>query len=434
MSKTQTEAPAAAHGLNVRVITQCRVCGSRELAPIISLGSIYVSDFVTDRTLSAEETYPLELVLCEPVKGGWGLLQLRHTVDPSKMYNFYYYHSGTNALMRQALADITRQAEKRVSLKRGDRVLDIGCNDGTLLRSYRTKGLTLAGFEPAKNLIPEARVGTTKVINDYFNYDAFEQNFQGQKAKVITSIAMFYDLDDPNAFVSDIVKCLDEEGLWIIQMSYLPLMLKQNAFDNLCHEHLEYYSMMSLQNLLKRHGLRAVDVELNDVNGGSFRVYIQREGRRAPSKGLARVTAMERSEKRMRLAEKETYFHFAARVDQVREEVYHFIKHETARGKTVYVYGASTKGNTLLQYFNLDHRLITAAAERNPDKFGKKTVGTMIPIVSEEEARNARPGYFLVLPWHFLKIFIEQEKKYLESGGHFIVPLPKMRIIPPIKG
>ncbi len=419
--------------LGVKVVTSCRVCGKPDLDLILSLGSIHVSDFVTDRTVQGEETYPLELVLCDPAAGGCGLLQLRHTVDPSKMYNFYYYHSGTNDSMRRALEDITRQAERRVRLAKGDLVLDIGCNDGTLLRSYRAKGLKLVGFDPAKNLIPEAEVGTTRIINDYFNYEAYEKHFPRKKAKVITSIAMFYDLDDPNKFVSDIVSCLDQDGLWVIQMSYLPLMLKRNAFDNICHEHLEYYSLFSLQNLLRRHGLRAVDVEENDVNGGSFRVAVRFADKDAPPAGLRRVAAMEKNEKRLGLCDKETYFDFARRVDAVREEVYHFIRREAGKGKTVYVYGASTKGNTLLQYFNLGRRLIQRAAERNPDKFGKKTVGTLIPIISEEEAREAKPDYFLVLPWHFLKNFIKKERKYLRSGGRFIVPLPRMRILPPLR-
>lgn len=415
--------------MNMRTITHCRVCACEHLSPIISLGSIYVSDFVTDRASTAEETYPLELVLCDPAKGGCGLLQLKHSVDPSKMYNFYYYHSGTNALMREALSDITRQVQKRVRLKKNDLVLDIGCNDGTLLRSYSVRGLKLAGFDPAKNLIPEARVGTTKIINDYFNATAFKKTLPGKRAKVITSIAMFYDLDDPNQFVSDIVECLDEKGLWVIQMSYLPLMLKTNAFDNICHEHLEYYSMMSLEALLKRHGLKAVDAELNDVNGGSYRIYIMREDAKTPAAGLERVKKLEVMEKRMKLADIETYYSFAARVDAIREKICRFIRQEVKRGKSVYVYGASTKGNTLLQYFNLDHTLIKAAAERNPDKFGKKTAGSWIPIISDDEARAEKPDYFLVLPWHFLKGFLKQEQGYLKSGGRFIVPLPEFKLI-----
>jgi hypothetical protein len=206
-------------------------------------------------------------------------------------------------------------------------------------------------------------------------------------------------------------------------------MLETNAFDNICHEHLEYYSMTSLKALLSRHGLRVVDVELNDVNGGSFRVYIKHDGVKAPASGLLRVRRLEAKEKSMKLADIRTYQRFAARVDTIRKKLFRFIKGEVKRGKTVYVYGASTKGNTLLQYFNLDHTLISAAAERNPDKFGKKTAGTWIPIVSDEDARKAKPDYFLVLPWHFLKGFIVQEKAYLKAGGRFIVPLPAFKII-----
>lgn len=418
--------------LPLRTIEACRVCGGTELALILSLGSLYVSDFVTDRTIpSPEERYPLELVLCDPEKGGCCLLQLKHTVDPSKMYNFYYYHSGTNALMRQALADIARQASKRAALKKGDLVLDIGCNDGTLLRSYAQKGLKLVGFDPAKNLIPEAKVGTSLIINDYFNADAFEKKLGGKKAKIITSIAMFYDLDDPNRFVADAARCLHPEGVWIIQMSYLPLMLEMNAFDNVCHEHLEYYSMTSLENLLKRHGLKMVDVELNDVNGGSFRVTIRHEDAQERPAGARRVAELKRREKKQRLDEKETYIRFGERVLAIREKLYHFIHSEVKKGKTIYAYGASTKGNTLLQYFNLDSSLIAGAAERNPDKYGKKTVGTMIPILSEDEARSRRPDYFLVLPWHFLKGFLKQERRFFKAGGRFIVPLPEVRILPP---
>lgn len=420
--------------LPFRAIEKCRVCASPELTSILSLGSIYVSDFVTDRTIpSPDEQYPLELVLCNPQKGGCGLLQLKHSVDPSKMYNFYYYHSGTNAMMRKALADITHQAQARVKLKKGDFVLDIGCNDGTLLRSYTEKRIKLVGFDPAKNLVPEARVGTTRIINDYFNYAAFEEVYPGKKAKIVTSIAMFYDLDDPNRFVSDVVGCLHAKGLWILQMSYLPLMLEQNAFDNICHEHLEYYSLFSLGNLLRRHDLKIVDVELNDVNGGSFRVYIKHASASVTPQGAKRVEALEKNEKKLKLAERETYFEFAERILAIREKLYHFVRSEVEKGKVVYAYGASTKGNTLLQYFNLDHTLIQSAVERNPDKFGKKTVGTMIPILSEEEARARHPDYFLVLPWHFLDIFLKQEAKFLKSGGRFIVPLPQIKIIPPLK-
>jgi hypothetical protein len=389
-----------------------------------------VSNFVetTEETPKA----PLELVLCDARRGGCGLLQLWHTVEAGFLYRNYWYRSGVNPSMRLALADITANVERLVRLAPGDIILDIGSNDGTLLRSYTTQGLRLVGFEPATNLMPYAQDGTTAVINDFFTIERFQKMFGNVGAQVITSIAMFYDLEDPNTFVADVGACLDPEGIWIIQMSYLPSMLTQNAFDNICHEHLEYYSLLSLRVLLERHKLRIIDVTVNDVNGGSFRVAIthDRNTSIAPPPGAAdRMQRLESREKQLHLDDERAYRAFAERVERRKEQVTRFIRAEGAKGKTVYVYGASTKGNTLLQYFQLDHTVIRAASERNPDKWGKRTVGTLIPIISEEQARSERPDYFLVLPWHFLTEFREREKAFFASGGKFIVPLPHFQVL-----
>lgn len=409
----------------------CRSCSSSALTPVISLGEQYVSDFVDEPTADVLKS-PLDLVLCDVASGGCGLLQLRHTVPADFMFRRYWYRSGVNATMTAALQDVANVAEQLISPSKGDIVVDIGCNDGTLLRSYKTEGLTLVGFEPATNLIPFAKVGTTAIINDYFTLEKYREQFPKSRAKIVTSIAMFYDLEDPNKFVEDVSRCLDDEGVWIIQMSYLPSMLNQNAFDNICHEHLEYYSMTSLRNLLGRHSFEIFDVELNDVNGGSFRVYVKHKG--CHSLGYQedereRCSCIGKLEEDTRLTETGTYLGFASRVKSLRERLYGFVKTEHEKGKTIYVYGASTKGNTLLQFCNLDHKLISAAADRNPDKWGKRTVGTLIPIVSEEQARTDRPDYFLILPWHFLDEFLKREKTYLDGGGRFIVPLPEFRLI-----
>lgn len=414
-----------ANNKNLRTITACRSCGSKQLLPVLSLGNLYVSNFI-DSPESKEIKMPLELILCHSNDGGCGLLQLKHTVPPEQLYRNYWYQSGINKTMQEELANIALRATQLIALKPGDFVLDIGSNDSTLLRSYKNKDLQLIGFEPAKNLMPYARVGTSQIINDFFNYETWGKFFGKTKAKIITAIAMFYDLDNPNKFIADIVKCLDDQGVFIIQMSYLPSMLQQSAFDNICHEHVEYYSLASLRPLLKRHRLEVFDVELNDVNGGSFRIYIQHEGCRSINN---RVRELENYEEKLNLSDRKTYDDFASRVISLKEKLYNFIKNEVEKGKKVYVYGASTKGNTLLQFFKLDYRLIKAAADRNPNKWGKKTVGTLIPIISEEQARKEKPDYFLILPWHFLKEFIRREDNYLRAGGKFIVPLPNFRII-----
>ncbi len=414
------------------VRTTCRVCGSSNLADILSLGSLYVSDFVDSAEDGGLEA-PLDLVLCNIENGGCGLLQLRHTVSHEAMYRNYWYRSGMNKTMTDELNSIAAKVEEMAKLKEGDFVIDIGANDGTLLRGYKTKGLQKIGYEPARNLGKYNSIGTTKVFNDFFGAGPWQKEFGDKKAKAITSIAMFYDLEDPNAFVGDVAKCLDPEGVFIIQMSYLPLMLSQNAFDNICHEHVEYYSLLSLENLLKRQKLEVFDVETNDVNGGSFRVYIRHQGKGksiAVTKGAPeRVSAMRAEEKKIGLHEKKVHDEFVKRVKKIKDQLTNFIKEEKKKGKKIYVYGASTKGNTLLQYFNLDSSLISAAAERNSDKWGKKTIGTLIPIISEEQARKDMPDYFLALPWHFITEFKSREAEFLKRGGKFIVPLPEFEII-----
>jgi hypothetical protein len=341
--------------------------------------------------------------------------------------------------MRNALADVANKVETLIHLREGESVVDIGCNDGTLLTSYKTGGIRKIGFDPAENLAVFSRKVADKLVVGYFEAEAFQSDadLRGRRPKVVTSIAMFYDLENPNKFVSDIKTVMDPEGLWIVQMSYLPLMLKTNEFGNICHEHLEYYSLTSFEYLLNLHGFEIVDVELNDINGGSLRAYIRNRNADpnrfadATYRELAgeRVQSLREQEVRLGLDDIEVYREFAVWVNRIKEDVVGFIREQVGRGKTVYVYGASTKGNTLLQYFGLDRSLITAAAERNPDKWGKVTVGTHIPIVSEEEARAAKPDYFLVLPWHFLEEFRLREKAYLLSGGKFIVPMPHFTLI-----
>ena len=763
--------------------TSCRVC-SGPLDDVLSLGEHYVSNFPRPGEDHGTRA-PLELALCRSCR----LLQLRHTVSGELMYRNYWYRSGTNSTMRGALAEIAHTAEHLVPLAAGDSVLDIGCNDGTLLAAYRTPGIVTIGFDPAENMAPHSRRVASKVVTSFFALDAFrrEAELRNCRPKIVTSIAMFYDLEDPGRFVSDVKAVMDPEGLWIVQMSYLPLMLKQRAFDNVClppgglvvtarglrpiekvsegdlvltgrgrfrrvlrkfqrdyegelvevqgwglghrmrltpnhpvliaaprpgdperyvpaealrvgdvigrpvwtedqdlevidtpprgthrpgstirtlgvnetlmevcglylaegftyhkrfdkvffsfgkhegplvkhcvdllrglgfsarvrptatslvvescgaiarflghwfgrgaarkrvpmwalrlpakklaallggyaagdayvyrggryvrantvseqlafdltvvgnklghrvsisrqhkeprylfdrptpsaqrplwdvliclepekqmktylrngmqlsrvrrlarveyegpvfnleveddgtyvtpggtvhncHEHLEYYSMESFESLLQRHDFEIVDIELNDVNGGSMRAYIRNRSATAAAFGDAtyRSLAAERTRKlreqeaALRLDTAKPYAEFAHWVERIKGDVVAFIKDQAGRGRTVYVYGASTKGNTLLQYFGLDRSLIRGAAERNPDKWGRETVGTRIPIVSEEEARNARPDYFLVLPWHFMEEFQAREEAYLLGGGRFIVPLPRFSLI-----
>jgi SAM-dependent methyltransferase len=399
------------------------------LTPILSLGDLYVSDFV-DPTKPDGLKAPLELVLCHRCR----LLQLRHTVPAEALYHNYWYFSGTNQTMRSALKNVSNTAETLIHLKENDAVLDIGCNDGTLLASYETRGIYKIGFDPAKNISSYSSKVTDKLVVDFFNSTVWERDpeLSKRRPKIITSIAMFYDLEDPNSFVNDIHKVIHPDGLWIVQMSYLPLMLATNELGNICHEHLEYYSLYSFEYLLKRHGLEIVDLELNDINGGSVRAYIRLKGSEPSTFGDAtyrelaqvRLRAFREKERSMGLESLSPYTDFAFRIQRIKNDVVDFIKEQHSRGKKIFVYGASTKGNTLLQYYGLDSTIITAASERSPDKWGKVTVGSRIPIVSEDDARAAKPDFFLVLPWHFIDEFQVREREYLFNGGRFILPAP----------
>ena len=408
----------------IRTIESCRSCGSKRLVPILNLGELHISDFVSSEGKRGKA--PLELVLCEDC----ALLQLKHTVNPELLYREYWYRSGINESIKTDLQDIATKVEKLVKLKLGDLVLDIGCNDGTMLRMYETEGLRRVGFEPAVNLIKEAGKGTTKIFNGFFSLGSFQKSFGNEKAKVITAIAMFYDLDEPGKFVSDVSECLDRDGVFVVEQRYLFSMLEQNDIGNICHEHIEYYCLFSLRKLLEQYGLEVFDVELNKVNGGSFRVYVRHVGGRVKSFDGAeeRVRQLEAHERSLSLDDKKVFKDFASRMENIRSKLYGFIKAEHDRGKIIHVYGASTKGNTMLQYFGLDNTLIEAAAERDHRKIGKETVCTQIPIITEEESRR-RADYFLVLPWHFLDVFIKREEKFLRSGGKFIVPLPEFRVL-----
>lgn len=409
----------------------CRISG-KKLTPLFSLGKLYLSDFIQHTETPKYEPVELHLSLSPHS----GFVQLKHTVPSDVLYRKYWYKSGTNATMTNELMGIAKKAQEILPLKKGEVFLDIGCNDGTLFR-FVDKNIIRIGFDP-NDFKEESIKHADLIINNYFNAKEYQKTKHGdKKAKVITSIAMFYDLDDPSSFVRDIRKILDTDGLWIIQMSYLPLMLKQLAFDNICHEHLGYYSLGSLQHLLQKHSLDVVDCELNDINGGSFRIYIRHKNAdpatfaTAPYRDVARmrVDAILAHEKSLQLHKKKIYLDFWKDINVLKKQTMDFIQKEKRKGKTIWGYGASTKGNTLLQWFGLDNTLLDAIAERSEAKFGLKTAGTNIPIKSEADMRRAQPDYLLVLPWHFIDEFKKREQDFLKSGGKFIVPCPRFEII-----
>ncbi|MGI6086527.1 MAG: methyltransferase domain-containing protein [Kiritimatiellia bacterium] len=411
--------------------TRCRLSG-KELTQVIDLGNLYISNFFKKPDLNAPRA-PLRI----GIGAESGLLQLMDSVDRLPLYQQYWYRSGTNDTMTRQLSDVTTSLRAWIRLRPGDIICDIGCNDGTLLQQFPSDlKLFRIGIDPAENLADQARQHCEAHAADFFTKERFMYLSGGRKARVITSIAMFYGLEDPKSFVSDITECLDDTGIWVLQLSYTPLMINQNAFDNICHEHIEYYTLISLKYLLDQFDLEILDVEFNDTNSGSFRVIICKKdcgGKDATlflrDIGRYRVQSTLTFEKKQQYDKPHVYQDYMGRLNKLKKETVDLLSSLVDKGKKVIGYGASTKGNTLLQYYGITPDLMEAIAERQPQKFGLFTAGTWIPIISEEEMRRRKPDYLFVMPWHFMTEFLDRERAFLQNGGKFIVPLPALQII-----
>ena len=401
---------------------------------LFSFGDLYVSDFIKQDEEGRAGKHDLTLMIDER----YGAARLEKCTPIHSMFGKYWYRSGTNTTMKNELSDIVKNILKVQKLKQNDLWLDIACNDGTLL-SYVPRHINRLGIDPTDDTFTvESKQVADEIIQDYFTIDSYRRSqFATRKAKVITCIAMFYDLDEPIDFLKDIKEVLDDDGLFVVQMSYTPLMIKQMAFDNITHEHVYYWSLSSLNKLMVDAGLKIVDCQLNDVNGGSFRVYIKKENSdeskfaTRPYRDVCnvKIESILNWEKTQNLDSEKTWLDFYQKIQDLKKQTIDFITEEKSKGKTICGYGASSKGNTLLQYFGIDNTHLDAIAERSPFKYGHKTIGTNIPILSEEDVRNLNPDYMLVLPWHFISEFIEREHEFLNRGGKFVVPCPKFEVI-----
>jgi len=406
-------------------VKRCRACRGRELVEIIDLGVHAMSGIFPKADEPEPATAPLVLVRCDSCE----LLQLRHSVEPGIMYTSGYgYRSGLNQTMTEHLRSIVDRIRTIVALEPGDVVLDIGCNDGTLLLNYG-EDLVRVGIDPLVEKFEAMYPDDFVTHPGYFDAESYRALVGERPARVVTSIAMFYDLEDPQAFAEEVASVLADDGVWVLEQSHMPTMLERNSFDTVCHEHLEYYGLRQLVSILGAAGLRIFDVFFNDSNGGSAQVYacledapFERDGERL-SAALSREDAGHPSGD-------ESLAAFRRRVLELRDETVRFVQREVDAGRSFHLYGASTKGNTLLQFYGLDHTLIEAAAERNPEKWGCRTPGTEIPIISEAESRELRPDYYFVLPWHFRDEFLRREETFLASGGRFVFPLPALEVVP----
>lgn len=405
-------------------IKKCRISNSENLVNVLSLGNQYLTG-VFPKTKEEDVTVgPVDLVWCPDS----GLLQMKQSYSLDEMYGENYgYRSGLNLSMVKHLQNKIKALQNLAKPLSDDLVIDIGSNDATSLKAYDGK-FRKVGIDPTGKKFKQYYTDDITLIPDFFNAEKFQEFFPNQKAKIITSIAMFYDLEDPKSFVKDIEKCLDDQGIWHFEQSYMPSMLRTNSYDTICHEHLEFYSFKVVKNILEDCGLKVLDVQMNAVNGGSFAITAAKHSSKYNS-NMPIINWLLNQEEEMGLGTVKPYMEFAERVFRHRKNLTDLIRALVADGKKIFGYGASTKGNVLLQFCGFTEKEIPFIAEVNEEKFGSFTPGTKIPIISEKEAKDMEPDYFLVLPWHFKDNILSREEDYISKGGKFIFPLPEIEII-----
>ncbi len=414
----------------IKEVKKCRICGNDDLVPVIDLGKQALTGIFPREKNQSLTTGPLELVKCQEGNDkSCGLLQLRHSYEANELYGDHYgYRSSLNRSMVKHLEGIATKIVERTLIAPNDIILDIGSNDSTLLQSYPRGMGKPVGMDPAGSKFKKYYPAHVGLISDFFSAKSFRQHFGTKKAKVVTSVAMFYDLEAPMDFMAQVYDILSDDGLWVFEQSYMPTMLKMTAYDTICHEHFEYYALKQLKWMAERVGFKIVDIEFNATNGGSFQVTVAKKANAQFSEHKELVARILKEEKDAGLYELKPYKTFAEKVKTRRDELIYFVRQAKSQSKKIFGYGASTKGNVILQYCGFSGNDILCIGEVNEDKFGCFTPGTNIPIIPEAEAKKMAPDYFLVLPWHFKDNILSREKFYLESGGALVFPLPAIEI------
>ncbi len=408
-------------------ISKCRICANPELIQVVDLGEHYMTGvFPRSKDMKDVTKGPLRLVKCHGGEATCGLLQLEHTYNLSEMYGENYgYRSGLNQSMVRHLKSKVEKITSIASLNPGDLVIDIGSNDGTSLGFY-PENLKLVGVDPTGNKFKKYYKPHVELISDFFTSSLVNNVYGDKKAKVVTSFSMFYDLDEPVSFAKEVSSVLDKnEGVWIFEQSYMPLMLERNSYDTICHEHLEYYGLKQIAFIAEKAGLKLIDVELNDVNGGSFSVVAAPlNSDRKPNS--EKINSMLAAEEKAGLQTLEPYQSFFERVKENKAKLIDFIQAANRSGKRVCGLGASTKGNVVLQYCGFTEHDIQVVADVNPDKFGTYTPGSCIPIIDERRVLAEKPDYLLVLPWHFREFFVTNPAF---KNTNLLFPLPNIEIV-----
>jgi len=416
--------------MSIKITTQCRICGNPDLKPVLSLGAQPLSSVFPLPDAADPSVSPLELIRCdkESNQDACGLVQLRHQADLSEMYGTTYgYFSSISPTMVSHLGGKIKELKAFGKPAKGDVILDIGCNDGTLLNAYgEENGYKRVGIDPSSKKFLHHFQSDIKVTFDFFSEEAVRSMIGDQQCQIITSIAMFYDLEDPIDFIRQIRALLAKDGVWALELSYLPLLCSQLTYDQICHEHVTYFTLSHMDWMMKKTGMKILDVSFNDINGGSFYIHAARDD----SEHQPNTDAIQKilnSEKCLDL--EMPYIRLRNRVLAHREDVKHFFSLARAAGKRVYGYGASTKGNIVLNYCGITKDDLIAIGDRNPEKDGLTTPGTRIPIISHEKLRKEPADYLFVMIWFLRKEVIQDELDFLMRGGKIVFNLPRLHIV-----
>ena len=403
-------------------IKQCRICNSKSLRNLFSLGKMKF----TGKFPKKNQRIPsgdVHLVICNKCS----LVQLKDNFNLNYLYNKDYgYRTGINSTMRRHVKSVVNKISKKAKLKSRDYVLDIASNDATLL-SYYKKSINTFGIDPLVNKYKGDYKNINYKVSDFFSYKNICKVNKNIKFKAITALSVFYDIKNPKNFLNDIKKVLHWDGIFNLEFADLKLILKNNMFDTICHEHLEYYSVTVINNLLNNVGLRIFDHYYNDTNGGSSSYYICHDN--AKYKTSKKIAKILKDEKRIKIHSPKTYKKFKERIDKIKKNLIDLLRKLKNQKKKIHGYGASTKGNVLLQYFDINNNFLDCISDRNPKKDNCYTPGTNIKILTEVKSRSLKPDYYLVLPWHFKKEILKREKNIRRKGTRFIFPLPIPKII-----
>jgi hypothetical protein len=410
--------------MSYRKVSGCRICGNPRLVEVLDLGVQALTGVFPRSRTQAITSGPLRLVKCAGDGDICDLLQLEHSYDSTEMYGDNYgYRSGLNPTMIAHLHGKVRRILERVRLEGNPLIVDIGSNDSTTLQAYPAGSCTLVGIDPTGLKFRQYYPRHIQLIPDFFSRDVLQRHVGRRKALVVTSFSMFYDLEDPVSFMREVADVLADNGIWVFEQSYMPAMLERNSFDTVCHEHVEYYGLRQIKWMTDKAGLKIVDVEFNDVNGGSFSVVAaKRSADLAESPSVAQAL---RTEAGLGLDMLRPYQEFAARTMHSRAALQEFVAEARRSNRTIAALGASTKGNVILQYCRLGETDIAGIGEVNEDKCGSFSPGTLIPIRPENEILASRPDYLLVLPWHFRTFFLENQKF---QGRKLVFPLPTLEV------